>query len=75
MRNPVFRAKETVYQRESKQSERRNPVFRTKERESKQLARKNQAFLEKEKVYQNASKKEQGKMRMFLNVRELGSNK
>ena len=70
-RNPVFRTKE----RESKQSKRRNPVFRTKERESKQLARKNQAFIEKEKVYQNASKKEQGKIRMFLNVRELGSNK
>ena len=74
-RNPVFRTKE----RESKQSERRNPVFRTKEtayqRKSKQLARKNQAFIEKEKVYQNASKKGQGKIRMFLNVRELGSNK
>ena len=29
-RNPVFRAKETVYQKESKQSARKNPVFKTK---------------------------------------------
>ena len=51
--NPVFRAKETIYQRESKQSERRNPVFRLKEtvyqRESKQSARKNPAFKTKER--------------------------
>ena len=50
-RNPVFRAKETVYQKESKQSARRNPVFRAKEtvyqKESKQSARKNPVFKTK----------------------------
>ena len=43
-RNPVFRAKETVYQRESKQSARKDPVFKTKERASKQSARRNPCF-------------------------------
>ena len=47
--NPVFRAKETVYQRESKQSKRKNPVFRTKERESKQSERRNPVFRAKER--------------------------
>ena len=59
-RNPVFREKETVYQKESKQSERRNPVFREKEtvyqKESKQSARRNPVFREKETVYQKESK-------------------
>ena len=79
-RNPVFRTKETAYQRKSKQSTRKDPAFKAKEivyqRKSKQLARENQAFIEKEKVFQNMhQKKGQGKIRMFLNVRELGSNK
>ena len=39
-RNPVFRAKETVYQKESKQSARKDPVFKTKERESKLISMK-----------------------------------
>ena len=59
-RNPVFRAKETVYQKESKQSARRNPVFRAKEtvyqKESKQSARRNPVFRAKETVYQKESK-------------------
>ena len=76
-RNPVFRTKETVYQRKSKQSTRKDPAFKAKEivyqRKSKQLARENQTFIEKEKVYQSIPKcikKGQGKIRMFLNVRE-----
>ena len=55
-RNPVFRAKETVYQKESKQSARKNPVFKTKERSSKQSARRNPVFRAKETVYQKESK-------------------
>ena len=59
-RNPVFRAKETVYQKESKQSARTNPVFRAKEtvyqKESKQSARRNPVFRAKETVYQKESK-------------------
>ena len=59
-RNPVFKAKETVYQKESKQSARRNPVFKTKEtvyqKESKQIARRNPVFKTKETVYQKESK-------------------
>ena len=55
-RNPVFRAKETVYQKESKQSARKNPVFKAKERSSKQSARRNPVFRAKETVYQKESK-------------------
>ena len=47
--NPVFKAKETVYQLKSKQSARKDPVFRTKERESKQSARTNPTFKAKER--------------------------
>ena len=49
-RNPVFRAKETVYQKESKLSARKDPVFKTKERESKQSARKDPVFKTKERA-------------------------
>ena len=31
MRNPVFRTKETVYQKKSKQSTRKDPAFKAKE--------------------------------------------
>ena len=55
-KNPSFKAKEAVYQKESKQSARKDPVFQTKERESKQSARKNPSFKAKEAVYQKESK-------------------
>ena len=59
-RNPVFRAKETVYQKESKQSARRNPVFRAKEtvyqKESKQSARKDPVFKTKERLSKQSSR-------------------
>ena len=68
-RNPVFRAKETVYQKESKQSARRNPVFRAKEtvyqKESKQSARRNPNFRAKETVYQKESKQSARKNPVF----------
>ena len=68
-RNPVFRAKETVYQKESKQSARRNPVFRAKEtvyqKESKQSARRNPVFRAKETVYQKESKQSARKDPVF----------
>ena len=47
--NPVFRAKKTVYQKESKKSARKDPVFKTKERSSKQSARKDPVFKTKER--------------------------
>ena len=60
-KNPSFKAKEAVYQKESKQSARKDPSFKAKEtvyqKESKQIARANQAFKTQEKVYQNKSKK------------------
>ena len=74
-KDPVFKTKE----RESKQSFREVPVFKAKEivyqKKSKQRARENQTFKEQEKESQNQSKKRQGKIHMFLNVRELRSNK
>ena len=61
-RNPVFRAKETVYQKESKQSARRNPVFRAKEtvyqKESKQSARKDAVFKTKERSSKQSARKD-----------------
>ena len=64
-RNPVFRAKETVYQKESKQSARKDPVFKTKERASKQSARRNPVFKDKETVYQKESKQSARKDPVF----------
>ena len=55
-RNPVFRAKETVYQKESKQSARKDPVFKTKERSSKQSARKDPVFKTKERLSKQSSR-------------------
>ena len=59
-RNPVFKAKETVYQKDSKQSARRNPGFKATEivyqKESKQSARRNPGFKAKEIVYQKKAK-------------------
>ena len=54
--NPVFRAKETVYQKESKQSARKDPVFKTKERSSKQSARKDPVFKTKERLSKQSSR-------------------
>ena len=74
-RNPVFRAKETVYQKESKQSARRNPVFRAKEtvyqKESKQSARRNPVFRAKETVYQKESKQSARKNPVFKTKERL----
>ena len=74
-KDPVFKTKE----RDSKQFFREDPVFKAKEivyqKKSKQRARENQTFKEQEKESQNQSKKGQGKIHMFLNVRELRSNK
>ena len=57
-RNPVFRAKETVFQKESKQSARKDPVFKTKERESKQSARKDPVFKTKERESRQSARKD-----------------
>ena len=57
-RNPVFKAKETVYQKESKQSARKDPVFKTKERESKQFARKDLVFKTKERESKQFARKD-----------------
>ena len=56
-RNPVFRAKETVYQKESKQSARKNPVFKAKERSSKQSARKDPVFKTKERESKQSARR------------------
>ena len=67
--NPVFRAKESMYQKESKQSARQNPVFRAKEsmyqKESKQSARQNPVFRAKESMYQKESKQSARKDPVF----------
>ena len=64
-RNPVFRAKETVYQKDTKQSARKKPVFKAKERSSKQSARRNPVFRAKETVYQKESKQSARKDPVF----------
>ena len=45
----AFKAKEIIFQRESKQSARKDPLFKTKERESKQSTRKDPAYKTKER--------------------------
>ena len=45
-----------MYQKELKQSARKDPVFKAKERESKQFARQNPVFRTKESMYQKESK-------------------
>ena len=57
-RNPVFRAKENVYQKKLKQSARKDPAFKTKERESKQSARKDPAFQTKERESKQSARKD-----------------
>ena len=60
-RNPVFKAKETVYQKDSKQSARRNPGFKAKEivyqKESKQSARKDTVFQTKERESKQSARR------------------
>ena len=63
--DPAFRAKEKVYQKESKQAARKDSVFKTKERESKQSARQNPVFRAKESVYQKESKQAARKDSVF----------
>ena len=52
----MFRAKENVYQKKLKQSARKDPAFKTKERELKQSTRRNPVFKTKETVSQKESK-------------------
>ena len=54
-----------MYQKESKQSGRNDPVFKTKERLSKQSSRMNPVFRAKETVYQKESKKSARKDPVF----------
>ena len=54
--NLAFKGKERDYEKESKQSARKDSVFKLKERESKQSARKNPVFRAKERDYQKESK-------------------
>ena len=63
--DPAFRAKEKVYQKESKQAARKDSVFKTKERESKESARQNPVFRAKESVYQKESKQAARKDSVF----------
>ena len=56
-RNPVFRAKENVYQKKLKQSARKDPAFKTKERDSKQSARKDPVFKTKERESKQSTRK------------------
>ena len=63
--NPVFKAKETVYQLQSKQSARENQNFNAKERiyqkASKQKARENLYFLECERIKKQQVRQEKRK--------------
>ena len=63
--NLAFKVKERDYQKESKQSARKDPVFKTKERESKQSARQNPVFRAKESMYQKESKQSARKDPVF----------
>ena len=47
-----------MYQKESKQSARKDPVFKTKERESKQSARKDPVFKTKERESKRSARKD-----------------
>ena len=55
--NPAFKANETVYQRESKRSARKDALFRTKERESKQSERRNPVFRTKERELKQSERR------------------
>ena len=72
--DPAFRAKEKVYQKESKQAARKDSVFKTKERESKQSARQNPVFRAKESVYQKESNKLQEKILSLKQKKKNQSN-
>ena len=63
--NLAFKVKERDYQKESKQSARKDPVFKTRERESKQSARQNPVFRAKESMYQKESKQSARKDPVF----------
>ena len=54
----MFRAKENVYQKKLKESARKDPAFKTKERESKQSARKDPAFKTKERESKQSARKD-----------------
>ena len=61
-------------ERESKQSARKDPVFKTKERESKQSARRNSVFRAKETVYQKIQSNLQEKTLSLKQKKENQSN-
>ena len=63
--NSAFKANEIIYQRESKQSARKDPVFRRRERESKQSVRKDPLFKSRETMYQKISKQSARKDPVF----------
>ena len=63
--NLAFKGKERDYQKESKQSARKDPVFKVKERESKQSARQNPVFRAKESMSQKKSKQSARKDPVF----------
>ena len=56
--NSAFKANEIIYQRESKQSARKDPVFQRKERESKQSARKDPIFQRRERESKQSVRKD-----------------
>ena len=56
--NSAFKANEIIYQRESKQSARKDPVFQRKERESKQSARKDPTFQRRERESKQSVRKD-----------------
>ena len=74
-KDPSFKAKETVYQKESKQSARKNSVFKTRERELKQSARKDSRFKAKETVYQKKSKQLARENQAFKTHEKVFQNK
>ena len=63
-----------MYQKESKQSARKDTVFKTKERESKQSARRNPVFKAKETVYQKRSKQLARENESFISQEKVYQN-
>ena len=72
--NLAFKVKERDYQKESKQSARKDPVFKTKERESLQSARQNPVFRAKESMYQKNQSNLQGKILSLKQKKENQSS-
>ena len=60
-----------MHQKESKQSARKDPVFKTEEWKSKQFARRNPCFRAKETVYQKESKRKARENPYFLECERI----